>query len=285
MYTKKRRLSGRILATGVILLMCAVMITTAMVAPGIQHNISPVSPNTVLLQPGADAATVGLNDYSEARAYLELSEDMLGVPSGGTAANNTANIDMRHNAKSWTQLSRLGIFPGGDDKAGIIAPGVDGTYAFEMVNGARFPAVFTMSISEENEMDVPLEYRLRKEDKYVLGSADEWITLGDPVAMDGNIGSTAEQKYELDWRWKYYDSDSGDVKDTSLGFGSAEEPIMYKLALKINAVQSGGDDDTPVTGYDSPLIIMLCAAAISAVAILVLLLGRRRKQEEQTENV
>lgn len=118
----------------------------------------------------------------------------------------------------------------------IIAPGSSNTYQFIIRNNNDFDVKVAFNMIEENKNGVKLKYRLRENNKYIIGNSSDWVTINDLVYSNISISSKDYKTYSLDWKWEYSESDAQDKIDTTIGFDVKDK---YKLAINIKAEMLG----------------------------------------------
>ena len=77
---------------------------------------------------------------------------------------------------------------------------------------------------EQSEYKVNLKYRLRRNNKYVVGDNNTWVSADKVITDYSNISSGGTDSYILDWKW--FDDD---VNDTIAGEKMTSE---YKLNIR-----------------------------------------------------
>ena len=140
----------------------------------------------------------------------------------------------------WENNSILGIFKNPKyNMRNIIAPGSTSSYVFYVCNKMGFDLNYIINFSEENDMNVNMMYKLKREDEYIIGDENTWVYY-DQLHIDYNIANEGKDKYVLEWKW--VDSDN----DTEIGIKHAGE--LYKLKIDICATQiSGLEEENPET--------------------------------------
>ena len=121
----------------------------------------------------------------------------------------------------------------------IIAPGSTNSYVFYVNNKMGFDLNYTIEFSEENEMNVNMMYKLKRENDYICGDENTWVYY-DGLHIDYDIEDEGKDKYILEWKW--IDSDN----DTEIGTYHAGE--KYKLFINVVATQISGLEDENVEG-------------------------------------
>lgn len=183
----------------------------------------------------------------------------------------------------WSQLARLNVFanPKYNGQA-IIAPDSSGEYVFAIQNTARFPLRYTLKITDENEAGVPMEYRLKQGEKYLVGSDGEWADISTLSAIAGDLPHESETVYTLEWRWLGDD----DEADTTAGI-AAQDGVKYLLNFNITAEQNGepvgqvNPSQPPQTGDTANLSLWLSLTVSSAILLLLLLPMKHRNDEDE----
>lgn len=185
----------------------------------------------------------------------------------------------------WNQLNRLNVFANPDyDGQPVIAPASSGEYAFTVKNSARFPLKYTLQISDENEAGVPMEYRLKQGEKYLVGSESEWLDVSALSETTNELPHESEEVYTLEWRWP----DDNDEVDTSAGI-AAQDDAKYLLNFRIAAEQNGEpvgpvDPDKPPQTGDTFNMALWLALAVSSAILLILFIPMKRRNDEDEEN-
>ena len=180
----------------------------------------------------------------------------------------------------------------------VIAPGLQGTYEFQIKNIGNIAVDTKTIVSTEIEINnleyenLPIEFRFIDYEGNIL-SGNDWISVDkfDECTSELTIGKNSYIYYMLDWRWKF---DSGnDEFDTFLGNLSSNSTVKFTINIVSNAIQSeeldslGGlalSDDMPRTGGDIvpvPYIVLnLVILIINTILIVMHVIKRKKKKEE-----
>ena len=184
----------------------------------------------------------------------------------------------------WSQLSRLNVFANSDyDGQPIIAPDSSGEYVFTVQNSARFPLQYTLQISDENEAGIPMEYRLKQGNEYLMGDENQWVDISALSKTTNGLPHESKAVYTLEWRWL-----GDDGLDTSLGI-AAQDGVKYLLNVGITAEQAGEPVDPtepskpPQTG-DTFSIALWLALAIASTILLILFIPMKRKDADNADS-
>ena len=108
-----------------------------------------------------------------------------------------------------------------------IAPGVSNTYHFVVHNSNDFKLKYYIEMYEEEDYGVNLRYRLRKNNEYVIGDDNTWVTASELETALDNIGVGSSDSYALDWSWPY--ESGNDELDSYIGENMDKE---YKLNVR-----------------------------------------------------
>ena len=131
---------------------------------------------------------------------------------------------LNKNGVTWDSTKELNIFsnPMFEMKERI-APESSNIYQFIVRNNTIYNLNYDLSFIEENDMNIDMKYRLKKNDKYVVGSEEEWVKYTELNLNKISLKSKTSDTYYLEWKWF-----SGE-NDTAIG-----EAGNVEYALKIN---------------------------------------------------
>ena len=115
----------------------------------------------------------------------------------------------------------------------IIAPGTVSVYRFCMYNQGNMAVeydlgfTFQLTIDDKaaNAQSFPLQIRMTRTDgEYVLGGADEWLSLaaGKLGEYKGVVGASSYEEFTLELMWAF---EGNDELDTALGNTSINLPV------------------------------------------------------------
>ncbi|MCR5185613.1 MAG: hypothetical protein K6D97_00655 [Clostridia bacterium] len=108
-----------------------------------------------------------------------------------------------------------------------VAPGVSNTYHFVVHNSSNMNLKYYLEMYEESEYQVNMKYRLKRNNNYVIGDDDTWVTAGELKTAFSNIEKSSLDSYSLDWKW--FDHDN--AKDTVAGENMTS---LYKLNTRFH---------------------------------------------------
>ena len=108
-----------------------------------------------------------------------------------------------------------------------IAPGVSNTYHFVVHNSNKFKVRYYVEMYEDTEYFVNLKYRLKRNNEYVIGDDNNWVTAKDLKTEFSKLNAMSSDSYSLDWKW-FYD-DNKDDADTLAG---SNMESAYKLNIR-----------------------------------------------------
>ena len=106
-----------------------------------------------------------------------------------------------------------------------IAPGVSNTYHFVVHNSSKMNLKYYVEMYENSEYQVNLRYRLKRNNNYVIGNDNNWVTADELKTAFKNIKDSSSDNYSLDWKW--FDNDN--VADTKAGKNMTS---LYKLNIR-----------------------------------------------------
>ena len=95
----------------------------------------------------------------------------------------------------------------------VIAPGSSNTYQFIIRNINSFDIKVDFSTTEVNKNNVKLKFRLRENNKYIIGDSSKWVTIKDLKYSNIRINSMEYKTYSLDWKWDYSESKKQDERN------------------------------------------------------------------------
>jgi hypothetical protein len=110
-----------------------------------------------------------------------------------------------------------------------IAPGTSNSYDFKAHNETEATIRYNIEFEEASEYAINMQYRLKREGKYIVGDDSKWVSASELRSAFKNLAMDGVDGYSLDWRWPY-ESDR-DALDTEIGEKMVSE---YSLAIKIN---------------------------------------------------
>ena len=115
----------------------------------------------------------------------------------------------------------------------MIAPGVSNTYNFVVHNSSNINLLYNINIYDISEYKINMVFRLRRNNKYIVGSTNKWINVSDLNVNDLYIKSGDSDSYSLDWKWVY---EGGKDKEDSIA--GEKMTSKYKLNIKFNFLQA-----------------------------------------------
>ena len=108
-----------------------------------------------------------------------------------------------------------------------IAPGVFNTYHFVVHNSSNVNVKYYIEMYEESEYKVNLKYRLKRNNKYILGNENNWVTADELKTSFEYISMSSSDSYSLDWKW----FDDKNEIDTIAGENMTS---LYKLNIRVH---------------------------------------------------
>ena len=136
----------------------------------------------------------------------------------------------------WSTETHANIFHTMRYDNNLLYPGASNVYSFKVQNDGSKYIKCQLTIEDKNEYKIPMEFKLKKNGKYVIGSEDTWYE--SPKMDTGLYEFRGTDEYELEWRWVYLLDDenlrsSRNEYDTSLGVTAftTEEPYYLNIVL------------------------------------------------------
>ena len=123
--------------------------------------------------------------------------------------------------------------------AGKIAPGTGGAFALKVENLSEVDAKYTISLSETNANNVPIQYSLDK----TTWKDDLTEINADASMTDKNIAKeNGSETVTVYWRWAFESAEGThdgqtDTTDTALGIAAQTSAPTVEIAATITATQ------------------------------------------------
>ena len=115
----------------------------------------------------------------------------------------------------------------------LIAPGVSNTYNFVVHNSTNANLKYNLNMYDTSEYKINMKYRLKRNNEYVIGSADKWVDVSEIDLKDLSVNAGSSDSYSLDWNWPY---NGGKDKDDTIA--GEKMTSKYKLNIKFNFRQA-----------------------------------------------
>lgn len=131
----------------------------------------------------------------------------------------------------WLNEKKADIFSNSYFENSKIAPGVSSDYYFIVKNDRKENIIYDINFTEKNDSNIPIKYRLKKNDSYVVGSDITWVNASDLNINDILINAKENNSYILEWKWDYYTDNLNDATDTTIGKNIPD----YKLTINVKA--------------------------------------------------
>ncbi len=133
---------------------------------------------------------------------------------------------------SWDQEPSLDIFYNDTFNSSTICPGLSGSYTFNITNTSEDDLVYSISLSEENEYDIAMVYKLDIDNIELI---DTWVRAKDFKVIDYPLNAGETSTLVLYWYWDENVSDENDTK-------AALNGMTYSLSITIDAYIPKFDD-------------------------------------------
>ncbi len=147
-------------------------------------------------------------------------------PNRPTFGEDNNNFEVISEDGTWNATNDLRIFsnPAYEFKD-IIAPGSSNVYNFMIKNNVDAKIQYNILFTEDNKHHIPMVFKLKKNDEYVLGNEKKWLDIDNFILESNELNVNSNDSYSLEWRWK----DS--KKDENIGMVEA----IYNLHITIQA--------------------------------------------------
>ena len=89
-----------------------------------------------------------------------------------------------------------------------------------------FDIVADIVFKETNAKNINMQYKLKNDGEFLLGSTDNYVSIKDKVVQNVELPANSYKSYVLDWKW--LDSSN----DAEVGFDANS---IYKLSIVIRA--------------------------------------------------
>ena len=172
----------------------------------------------------------------------DTTQELQSIPEGDTIisrktkiiykSSNEQNIedDEKLLIVDWLSEKKTDIFSNSYFENSKIAPGVSSEYYFVVKNEKKDDVKYDISFVEKNDSNIPIKYRLKKNNNYVVGNDTTWVDVNNLNIKDIFIDSNQNDSYTLEWQWDYID-DVNDSSDTIIAMGNSD----YQLSINITA--------------------------------------------------
>lgn len=194
--------------------------------------------------------------------------------SSSTTPEEQGDLVVRDSYQTWSQKTNIKIF--NVDK---IAPGDSGSYDFMINNNTNKNVKYNVTFDEENEYNINLRYKLKRNNEYIAGSSSEWVKFTDLNVINKILNNKNNDTYTLEWKW--VDAEN----DTTVG---RTPGAYYKLNIHISALETDEFDKNasasvnPFTG-DNVLYYIELAILLSIILLLLIIKYRQKDEYESSK--
>ena len=169
------------------------------------------------------------------------------------------------------------------DGSGIIAPGTENSYTFNLKNNGNIAIDYTMNTAFSLKIDgevasldgFPLLIKLKKAGgDYLIGGEDVWTPVGEAVSADdsGTLGINSYDAYTLEIKWIF---DGDHELDTELGNLSTQKNMLFCVNIDTHAEENhkpgavGGlhSPEAPIEKIGGRIEILPFTLLVSAVVL------------------
>ena len=155
----------------------------------------------------------------------------------------------------WLAETHANIFHTTRYDNNLLYPGASKSYSFQVQNSGKKYTECQLRIVDKNEYKLPLEFKLKKNGEYIVGTQDTWYN--SPSIDTGLYEFRGIDNYELEWRWVYLsenekDRGTANAYDTAIGIKAYTEEEPYYLNIILYG-QGGTDKPELVTPDPDPV--------------------------------
>lgn len=141
-----------------------------------------------------------------------------------TSSNGDGNVTILDKDIIWSSENRLRIFENSIYEYNeIIAPESSNVYQFVVKNATKYDLKYTIDFVEDNDFNINMKYKLKKNDTYIF---DEYVSASELSLPELQLNSGDNDTYYLEWKWV------SSSNDTAIGNNPSSK---YKLKVLINA--------------------------------------------------
>lgn len=157
------------------------------------------------------------------------SKDDVNLEETEDDIDNIKLVKVSWNGKEVTKNTELDIFK--NEKFNgqkIIAPGSKGSATFCVENTSNTEMICNLKFTEETETPINMRYRLKVDNKYVVGRENKYEEIKDLKLQNILMAKKSINMYTIEWYW--LDSDEQDTE-----VGTKNENQFYTLNFEISA--------------------------------------------------
>lgn len=172
-----------------------------------------------------------INNYNSNQSNISGNNSIVIDNNDNTSSNITFEKDkdftVSDNNVNWNSTEKIDIFKNSYfNNQNKIAPGISSTYNFVVKNNTDYTLSYQIKITEINNYNINMKYRLKKNNEYIIGANDIWVYPSEIILTDQIIKSSNNDTYTLEWKW--FDSDN----DSKIG---KLDSANYSLSITISA--------------------------------------------------
>lgn len=194
-------------------------------------------------------------------AAMMITAAMFLTPCVAFAEELEENPPTAEKVYGWFESVPIDIFDGS------VFPGTQGQHTFSIRNTSNYALDYRL-VFYGADGAIPLKYRIKNEDQYLIGNAEIWeeTTIAEfAKSSAGTVPYGGKLDLVIEWWWPF---DSGnDEKDTAIGINIPNE--MFYIAI----IGTGRDASSapiivktdfvePAGPYSFPIIIIIFGAVI-----------------------
>lgn len=194
-------------------------------------------------------------------AAMAIAAAMFLTPCVAFAEETEENPSTAEKVYGWFESVPIDIFDGN------VSPGTQGQHTFSIRNTSNYALDYQL-VFYGADGAIPLKYRIRNEDQYLIGNDEIWeeATVAESAKSSaGTVPYGGKLDLVIEWWWPFESGD--DEKDTAVGINVPDE--MFYVAI----IGTGRDASSapiivktdfvePAGPYSFPIITIIFGTAI-----------------------
>lgn len=194
-----------------------------------------------------------------------------GNTSSSTTPEEQGDLVVRDSYQTWSQQTNIKIF-----NVEKIAPGDSGSYDFMINNNTKKNVKYSVTFDEENEYNINLRYKLKRNNEYIAGSSSEWVKFTDLNVINKVLNDKNNDSYTLEWKWVDAENDTtvGRTPEAKYRFN------VYISALETDEFDKNASSSVSFNPFTGDNVLYYVELVILFTIILLLLIIKDRQKDE-----
>ncbi len=214
----------------------------------------------------------------------EVPERILTYTQGKLTWDSTAGVD-ENGAAELPLFEAVYQNVDADNGEAVVAPGTEGSSIVRLKNSVDRVIKYTAVLYRVRSTDLlPVDASLSGEGFTETNSYElpQGVKAEDVIrAVSGTVDGGKIRDFDIDWNWRFYDSDEQDVIDTWLGdkaAGGDADDVIVGLYIVVEDEDDFIDPDPPKTG-DAKTGVYIVLMCLSGAVLLLLLVDKMRSRK------